>query len=504
MRLIPFCAMSLRWLCGPAAVCLGATACFNGNDARGLACQNDDQCGTDLECVKASEGDELGVCGGGELPGTTQTLTTGSGSSSTVATDTNSGTIDASDSSDGSDTSETEGPTACGEPAPVFCEGVDAIAAPSFEVLSFPDRNFVGHVAVAIGRFVGSDEWEDIAILNLQQSDVVIYRNNGGAAFERLPDPFQTILNPYDMAAADFDCDGNDDLAVVSLESDLLTFAYGAGVTLEPFDIDGARLAPESWSLAVADFDPDSVGPDVIVACDEQSLLFENLDDRTFGVPKNISTGFATWSVKAGDLDGDTIPDIVIPNADQGDYNDDDDNDFVTIALSGDGFAEQSYGPTSLTNPIDVALLHLDTREGLDLAVLSKRVNGEFTSSNQPGTLSFHSNDGRGSFTQSGADIQVGVGANALATADFNCDGSPDLAVGHDGVAEVWLLWGPDYVPIDATTVAMEEVVGTRLEVGDLNHDGYPDLVVPDYGRTDEVGLVTEDGGFAVVWNTAR
>ncbi len=465
-------AMSIPRCLGAAVFLLSTTGCFSGSDARGLTCRNDDQCGTKLECVRAAPEDELGVCGGGDLP------------TSESDTDT--------------------GPIACGVAPPVVCEGVAPLANPTFEQLTFTDPGFSGHISVAVGRFVGSDEWEDIALLNLFESDVLVYRSEAGSGFTRIADPFQTSANPFDIAAADFDCDGNGDLAVVSLESGQLVFAYGLGSTLEPFDTTNPRQVPNAWSLAVADFDPSSDGPEVLVACDGSSFLFGNTGDRTFGVPTNIATGQVPWSVVAGDLDGDEIPDVVIANSEQYDFEDADNNDFVTIALSGSStpFMAQPYGPASLTNPIDAAILDLDELPGADLVVVSKHVNADQTVTTLNGTLSFHGNDGNGNFSPIRSDIPVGIGAGSLATADFNCDGDMDIAVGHD-IDGVWIFWGPEHRLDQHTEIATDSAVGTRMEVADLDHDGYPDLVLPIFGRLDAGGVAVEDGGLTILWKAA-
>lgn len=499
-------AMFVRRQSGALVLCLSASACFNGDGARGLPCQNDDQCGTALECVREDPDDEVGVCGGGTLPTSSSGVAADSGSSGSSgpppgdATDPTPSTSTTTTGDDSSEGTTGPGPNVCGAPPPAtLCDGVEPIADPMFQVTEFSDVGFSGHISVAIGRFVGDDEWEDIAVLNFFQSDVQIFRSNEGQTFELFGTPLLTQLAPYDMVSADFDCDGNDDLAVVDLDNGDVTLAYGAAVAMEPFDTDSPLSTPGGWSMAVGNFDDTYEGLDIIVGCDNSSRVFPNQGGRVFGTASVVENGLVPWSIVTGDIDEDGMTDVVIPNSDQYDWEDANNNDTVTIALSSQGYGEDEYGPSTFTNPIDGGLLEFDGNPGLDLVVASKHVDDNMTASEVNGTISFHANDGKGVLSEVRSPITLARGVNAVATADFNCDGDTDIAIGHDNDEVVWVLWGPDHSLESHTEIPVGSPVATRIEVTDLDHDGYPEMVMPNFGRLNMDGSTVVDGGMTII-----
>jgi hypothetical protein len=146
----------------------------------------------------------------------------------------------------------------------------------------------------------------------------------------------------------------------------------------------------------------------------------------------------------------------------------------------GDSFLAQSDA-ASVTNPDDLIVQHVDPG---DYFVVVGGIAG-----------------GTGSYTvtttfQPAADpfvpIPVGTDPRGSVTADFNRDGTPDVAVANSSDNTVSILLGLGDAtfaePSDADGNPVRPAVGTgpvALAAGDFNGDGVPDLAVVDSGTND-------------------
>jgi outer membrane lipoprotein-sorting protein len=111
----------------------------------------------------------------------------------------------------------------------------------------------------------------------------------------------------------DVDADADLDLIVTNGSSVVVMDNDGTGALAArpPMYVTGGLDA-----LLVADVDADG-DPDLVVALDEtstQQTVRFLLNDGTGAFPlrKRLMTGFSSRHLAAGDLDGDTVPDIVV------------------------------------------------------------------------------------------------------------------------------------------------------------------------------------------------
>src|SRR5262249_5222984 len=179
---------------------------------------------------------------------------------------------------------------------------------------------------------------------------------------------------------------------------------------------------------------------------------------------RDYAAADAPVNLATGDLNGDGIADLVVPN-----FNN---STNISVLL---GKRDGSFQPLQLfdsggANPFDAVVADFNGDGKNDVAVTF-----------QSGGIAILLGDGQGHL---GAPRVLSAGAHPLhiVSADFNGDHKMDLAVTNLESNNVSILLGRG----DGTfTVAASSAVGmgpVGLVVGDFNHDGKVDLAVADSG----------------------
>ena len=302
---------------------------------------------------------------------------------------------------------------------------------------------------------------------------------NGDGTFQ-LPTLYETGDNTHSVVLTDFNGDGNLDAGVVNSGSQTFSILLGNG--------DGsfgtATNYPTPYSvpfdLVVADFNQDS-RPDLAVTYDMQSLnvsVFLGNGDGTFRAAIDTVTAFSYPSnLVAGDLNGDSIPDLVAGAG------------ALTVLLGkGDGTFETAVGYH--TNVGVVTLGQFDGTGGVDALAFESRDVAGFT---------LITGNGDGTYNASRSFPNPPYGVYSAASADLDHDGNPDLVLSGEsngqGQVSVYLNTGGGLIAprVDYPTGDNTKAVA----IGDLNNDGVPDLVAANQGdNTVSVLLGTGDGLF--------
>jgi len=226
---------------------------------------------------------------------------------------------------------------------------------------------------------------------------------------------------PRSVFSADFDGDGNNDLAVVNEVSHNVSILlnngdgtfqsainYGAGEV--PRSIFAADLDGDTdYDLAVADW-----GPDIV-------WILKNNGDGTFQSAINYGAGFGPRSIFAADLDGDTDYDLAVANWI---------SDNVSILKNnGDGTFQSAINYGAGTNPTSVFAADLDGDTDYDLALANQYSDN----------VSILKNNGDGTF---GDAVNYGAGDSpwSVFSADLDGDNDNDLAVANSGSGNVSIL----------------------------------------------------------------
>jgi len=252
---------------------------------------------------------------------------------------------------------------------------------------------------------------------------------------------FATNVGPDSVAIADLNGDGKPDLAIASAQSDIVSVLLNTAAT--------GAMTP------------------------------------SFSARVDLPTGTGPRSVALSDINGDGKPDIVVANLGSGMS--------VLLNTTATGSTTANFSPKvdfafgGNCDSIAIADLNGDGKPdvavaNLDLHSVSVLLN---TTTMGAPTPTFSAN----------ADFTT-AGSSAVAIADFNGDGKPDLAVSNGGQSRtVSILLNttttsattPTFsVNVDfatATTTTTFLIVDS-LAIGDLNGDGKPDLAVTNNNLT--------------------
>ena len=295
---------------------------------------------------------------------------------------------------------------------------------------------------------------------------------------------------PAALAVGDLDENGAVDIVAAcptSLEVWVL-WNDGAGA----FPTHGMASGFGASSVGVADLNgdghPDLFGTDVGSG---GVFVYMNQGGGNFGTAAMYPTGDGPWSLTAADLTGDGRPDLVVVNSF--------DDNVTMLPNRGDGTFAASEVISAAAFPLSVTAADFNGDQWVDLAF------GNSGTQTLPGGVWVLLNDGAGGFLPPTAYVEAAL-ASGVATGDVNGDGLPDLIVADtfasrlsSGTADVLLNDGNGGFGSPAYYMAGDQ--SSAVAVGDLNGDGWPDLVLANRGTGDVSVLLNRgDGAFEPEW----
>ena len=202
------------------------------------------------------------------------------------------------------------------------------------------------------------------------------------------------------------------------------------------------------------------------------AVRVERLEDRVLFttqpfLPREFyPVDFTPRLITTGDVNGDGLPDIVAPITEE--------NVVVALMNNGDGTFSPRRTFVRFQTPRAVALADFNGDGKTDLAVSGTDADGA-------NVVSIYLGNGDGTFNQTPTRYGLASAGLAITAADVNHDGFPDLVVttgrrlavlinngnGTFQKAVYYNVGGPNNISDQPSSVA----------VGDFNHDGLPDIV---------------------------
>ena len=291
--------------------------------------------------------------------------------------------------------------------------------------------------SVAVADFNGDGNL-DVAAVNANDNSISVLLGNGNGTFtpaSNSPVPvvacFLCNSVPTAISVGDFNGDGKADLAVTE-------------IPVGPLSLIGGAITGH-------------VGGEVAVLLGKGNGTFNGSNTFTTG-------GDLPVSLAVADLNGDGNTDVAVTNLNSGN---------VSILLgngSGTAFSLKSKFGVG-TRPASIAIGDFDSNGTLDLAVATADDNAiAIMMGNGDGTFAANAN----------SPVAVSLRPDAVVVADFNGDGKLDLAAADLGASAVSVSLGDGTGTFPTVVDYSVGRYPTSIAVADFNNDGKLDLVVSD------------------------
>jgi sugar lactone lactonase YvrE len=307
-----------------------------------------------------------------------------------------------------------------------------------------------------IGDF-NNDGIADIAVANNNEStsgysSIYILLGNGDGTFTQAGSPITVGKFAYTIVMADFNRDGNADLAVVDNFTDAfyVLLGHGDGSFTTIITAEGTNTP---FPIAAADFNNDGI-PDLAVGdTSGQISVFLGKGDGTFTAGAKFATIYDTLGFAVGDLRGDGNADIICLSGS---------TDPLQIWLgNGDGtFTAAPATPATAVNSESATIADFNGDGKPDIAIADSVVSG----------VRILLGNGDGTFAAA-PTISGDTDPGYVVAADFNGDGVPDLALSSRS-PDVIRLSIASVTPLSTAVMTNVSPVGSGTHYVDASYPG--------------------------------
>ena len=352
---------------------------------------------------------------------------------------------------------------------------------------AYPTGSGSGPWYIALGD-VNNDNRLDIASANPKSQTISILLGNGDGSFNVPKTIFFQGREPYSVAVGYIDNDNNLDLAVTGFNSFVIIFiGLGDGhfIVAHEYSIDQDL---GMFSIILADFNIDN-RLDIVVTClhNDNIIIFLGAENGTF--PKRIifnsGSGSIPYRVIAADFNNNNITDIAVTN-----YNAD---EVVIFYGYGNGSFEhaRTYPTGYGSKPYAIAPADFDDDKQLELVVTfygsaSIAILTEYNAAEFANQTKY--------LTDAAAQpVSVDIG-------DLNNDNRPDIVVANSGTGNLSILLGSGNGTFDKEMIYSIGVDSypQHLIIHDINQDNHLDIISVN-SILDSISVIMGygDGSFA-------
>ena len=282
---------------------------------------------------------------------------------------------------------------------------------------------------------------------------------------------------PVWATTADFNNDGNPDLAVPSGTANSVTILLGNGDgTFQPASTFATEPNATAYAVAVGDFNADGK-PDLAVTNTQGaatvSILLGN-GDGTFQNQASYPVGNNPSAVLVADVNGDGDADLVVMNRD---------DNSVSVLLGNGGGTFQPQAAYAVGNtPQGIAAADLNSDGAVDIVVANSVDN----------TVGVLLGKGDGTLAAQ-VTYPTSSAPSAVAIADVNGDGHPDIVVAHRDANSIGVLLGNGDGTFQTETTFPANNAPVAIAVADFDGDGRLDVAVSN--NADNTATVLRGNG---------